>query len=157
LCWRSFKWSANTNGSVMAGWLPASTKGHFYWLKVAGGCRARQQKPILLPGQIVSGLVNEDASGSSTYMASSARWTSSRRCAYRIEEQQKVISFVEETHLMLAVLVKSCILFVWLMSHQPTEHADGFTNSGLFLPHITLGPEIQLSPMHMEVIFLALL
>jgi hypothetical protein len=26
---------------------PASTKGHFYWLKVAGGCLARQQKPVL--------------------------------------------------------------------------------------------------------------
>jgi hypothetical protein len=32
---------------VLAGRLPASTKGHFYWLKVAGGCRARQQKPVL--------------------------------------------------------------------------------------------------------------
>jgi hypothetical protein len=32
---------------VLAGRPPASTKGHFYWLKVAGGCRARQQKPVL--------------------------------------------------------------------------------------------------------------
>jgi hypothetical protein len=32
---------------VLAGQPPASTKGHFYWLKVAGGCRARQQKPVL--------------------------------------------------------------------------------------------------------------
>jgi hypothetical protein len=47
LCWWSFKWPASTNGSVLAGRLPASIKGHFYWLKVAGGCRARQQKPVL--------------------------------------------------------------------------------------------------------------
>jgi hypothetical protein len=39
--------TANTNGSVLAGRPPASTKGHFYWLKVAGGCLARQQKPVL--------------------------------------------------------------------------------------------------------------
>jgi hypothetical protein len=26
---------------------PASTKGHFYCLKVAGGCCARQQRPVL--------------------------------------------------------------------------------------------------------------
>jgi hypothetical protein len=32
---------------VLAGRPPASTKGHFYWLKVAGGCLARQQKPVL--------------------------------------------------------------------------------------------------------------
>jgi hypothetical protein len=32
---------------VLAGRPPASTKGHFYWLKVAGGYRARQQKPVL--------------------------------------------------------------------------------------------------------------
>jgi hypothetical protein len=29
---------------VLAGRPPASTKGHFYWLKVAGMCRTRQQK-----------------------------------------------------------------------------------------------------------------
>jgi hypothetical protein len=38
------KVTASTNGSVLAGRPPASTKGHFYWLKVAGGCRTRQQK-----------------------------------------------------------------------------------------------------------------
>jgi hypothetical protein len=32
---------------VLAGRPPASTKGHFYWLKVARGCLARQQKPVL--------------------------------------------------------------------------------------------------------------
>jgi hypothetical protein len=32
---------------VLAGRPPASTKGHFYWLKIAGGCLARQQKPVL--------------------------------------------------------------------------------------------------------------
>jgi hypothetical protein len=47
LCWRSFKWPASTNGSVLAGRPPASTKGHFYCLKVAGGCRAHQQNPVL--------------------------------------------------------------------------------------------------------------
>jgi hypothetical protein len=35
---------------VLAGRPPASTKGHFYGLKVAGGCHARQQKPILAAG-----------------------------------------------------------------------------------------------------------
>jgi hypothetical protein len=50
LCWRSFKWPASTNWSVLAGRPPTSTKGHFYWLKVAGGCRARQQKPVLAAG-----------------------------------------------------------------------------------------------------------
>jgi hypothetical protein len=45
LCCRSFKWPAGANGSVLAGWPPASTKGHFYWLKVADP--ARQQKPVL--------------------------------------------------------------------------------------------------------------
>jgi hypothetical protein len=29
---------------VLAGRPPANTKGHFYWLKVAAGCLARQQK-----------------------------------------------------------------------------------------------------------------
>jgi hypothetical protein len=33
--------------AVLAGRLPASTMVHFYWLKVASGCRARQQKPVL--------------------------------------------------------------------------------------------------------------
>jgi hypothetical protein len=47
LCWPSFKWPASTNGSVLAAWLPASTTGHLYWLKVAGGCRARHQKQVL--------------------------------------------------------------------------------------------------------------
>jgi hypothetical protein len=47
LCWRSFKWPVITNWSLLAGRPPASTKGHFYWLKVAGRCRARQQKPVL--------------------------------------------------------------------------------------------------------------
>jgi hypothetical protein len=32
---------------MLAGRPPASTKGHFYWLKVVGGCLARQQKPVL--------------------------------------------------------------------------------------------------------------
>jgi hypothetical protein len=32
---------------VLAGRPPASTKCHFYWLKVVGGCLARQQKPVL--------------------------------------------------------------------------------------------------------------
>jgi hypothetical protein len=47
LWWWSFKWPTSTNGSVLTGRPPASTKGHFYWLKVAGGCLARQQKPVL--------------------------------------------------------------------------------------------------------------
>jgi hypothetical protein len=34
-------------GSVLAGRPPASTNGHFYWLKVVGGCLTRQQKPVL--------------------------------------------------------------------------------------------------------------
>jgi hypothetical protein len=47
LCWRSFMWPASTNGSVLVGGPPAYTKGHFYWLKVAGGCRTSQQRPVL--------------------------------------------------------------------------------------------------------------
>jgi hypothetical protein len=82
LCWRSFKWPASTNGSVLAGRQPASTKGHFYWLKLLAGAAPASKNRFQPPRQIISGLVRRPRAWVAPRGRAASQVTSSSRdCA----------------------------------------------------------------------------